>query len=88
MSKKPLPAFAGDEEAERFVASADLTDYDLSAGIPVRYEFRAKTATISMRVPQQLLDAVKAQARHAGIPYQRFIRQTLEHALAKGRREG
>lgn len=29
---KPLPYFATDEEAERFVSESDLTDFDLSGG--------------------------------------------------------
>jgi predicted DNA binding CopG/RHH family protein len=82
MKKKSLPLFKTDKEAENFVETADLTNYDLSGGVPVRYEFKAKAANISMRVPQELLDAVKAEAEREGIPYQRYIRQTLENALA------
>ena len=37
--KLPLPTFHTDEEAEEFVAHADLTDYDLSAFKPMRFEF-------------------------------------------------
>jgi predicted DNA binding CopG/RHH family protein len=40
-----------------------------------------------LRVPKELLDAVKAAAASAGIPYQRFIRQTLEAAVQRPRRE-
>jgi predicted DNA binding CopG/RHH family protein len=58
--KKPLPKLQTDDEAERFVAEADLTEYDLS---------------------------VKAAAASAGIPCQRFIRQTLEAAVQRPRRE-
>lgn len=84
MSNKPkLPAFASDEEAEEFVATADLTQYDLSGAVPVRYEFQRKTANISMRVPQHLLDIVKEAAAKEGVPYQRFIRQVLEEAIAQ-----
>lgn len=81
-NKKPLPGFASDEEAERFVAEADLTEYDLRGAVPVRYEFQSKDATVSMRVPQKLLDDVKTLAAKDGVPYQRFIRQVLEDALA------
>ncbi|KPF71148.1 hypothetical protein IP69_07525 [Bosea sp. AAP35] len=80
---KPFPVFATDQEAEDFVDHADLTEYDLSSFEPVRFEFKAKTATISMRVPQDLLDAVKSRAGREGIPYQSFIRRTLENALAR-----
>ena len=34
-----------------------------------------------MRLPTALLNAVKASAEKAGIPYQRYIRQVLESAL-------
>jgi predicted DNA binding CopG/RHH family protein len=35
-----------------------------------------------MRVPKQLLEEVKARAKARGIPYTRFIRETLEQAMA------
>ena len=79
--KKPLPTFKTDEEAERFVAEADLTDYDLSGMRVVRFEFQPKSERVNMRLPKSLLDAVKAAAAKAGIPYQRFIRQALEAAV-------
>jgi len=81
-SKQPLPSFRSDKEAEDFVDNADLSQFDLTGGEPVRYEFKSKDANVSMRMPRQLLDAVKAKAQREGIPYQRFIRQTLEHAVA------
>lgn len=83
---KALPSFDSDAAAEAFVESADLTQFDLSGAEPVHYEFKAKAATISMRVSQELLDAVKARAEQDGVPYQRFIRQTLEAAVARTKR--
>lgn len=79
--KRPLPDLKTDEDAERFVAEADLTEYDLSAMRLVRFEFQPKTERVNMRLPKSLLDAVKAAAAKAGIPYQRFIRQALEAAV-------
>ena len=38
--KKPIPTFKTDQEAEDFVATADLTKYDLSRGQIVRFERR------------------------------------------------
>jgi len=38
-----------------------------------------------MRLPSKLLAAVKASAKRSGIPYQRFIRETLEQAVGKKR---
>ncbi len=79
--KKPLPSLETDEEAERFVAEAVLTDYDLSGLRIVEFEFEPKSERVNLRVPKRLLDAVKAAAANAGIPYQRYIRQTLEAAV-------
>jgi predicted DNA binding CopG/RHH family protein len=81
-SSKPFPSFKTDEEAERFVDEAALSTYDLSGFAPMRFEFKAKTANASMRMPQALPDALKARAEREGVPYQRFIRQTLEQALS------
>ena len=78
---KPLPLFFSDEEAEAFVGSVDLTSYDLSALKPTQFEFSSKDARVNMRLPAELLDAVKATAARKGMPYQRFIRQALEQAL-------
>jgi predicted DNA binding CopG/RHH family protein/uncharacterized DUF497 family protein len=81
--KKKIPIFESDEEAERFVETADLTEYDLSQFKPVRFEFARKDARVNMRLPEPLLAAVKARAKARGIPYQRFIREALEQAVAK-----
>ncbi len=81
-SSKPFASFKSDEEAERFVNEADLSTYDFSGFAPMRFAFKAKTANVSMRMPQALLDALKARAQREGVPYQRFIRQTLEQALS------
>jgi predicted DNA binding CopG/RHH family protein len=80
--KKKIPVFRTDEEAERFVAEADLTEYDLSQFKPVRFEFEKKAARVNMRLPEALLNAVKARAQARGIPYQRYIREALEQAIA------
>lgn len=79
--KKKIPTFKSDAEAERFVATADLTHYDLSGAKPVRFEFEKKGEQLNMRVPKSLLDAVKQRAKASGIPYTRFIRKTLEDAV-------
>lgn len=83
MSKLPLPTLRSDEEAEDFVANADLSLYDLSGGVRTHFEFAAKSANVSMRLPQSLLDAVKEAAKRDGVPYQRYIRRALEQALQK-----
>ena len=83
--KKKLPRFRSDKEAEDFVEKADLTEYDLSAMRPIRFEFQPKSERVNMRLPRQLLDAVRVSAAKAGVPYQRFIRQALENAVRRKR---
>lgn len=85
--KKPLPSFKTDEEAEEFVANADLSEHDLSGGVPVHYEFVNKDANVSMRMPRALLSEVKAKAAQEGMPYQRYIRKALEEAVAAPRKK-
>jgi predicted DNA binding CopG/RHH family protein len=78
---KKLPILKTDQEAEDFVEFADLSEYDLSGFVPFKFEFTAKDERINMRLPSSLLAAVKAKAKEAGIPYQRFIRAVLEGAV-------
>lgn len=80
---KALPVLKSDEEAERFVAEADLTEYDLSGFRATHFEFHRKTASVHLRLSEQLLKAVKERAAKAGIPYQRFIRRAIEKELGK-----
>lgn len=80
--KKKIPSFKTDAAAERFVARADLSQYDLSGLTPVRFEFEKKTAQLNMRLPKPLLDAVKDRAHQRGIPYTRFLRELIEQGLA------
>jgi predicted DNA binding CopG/RHH family protein len=85
MAKK-FPDFKTDEEAETFVATADLSEYDLSDMTPMRFELRRKDRAVSLRLPEKLYTAVKQRAQSVGIPYQRFIRMAIENALLQSPR--
>ncbi len=84
MKKRPMrrkvPRLRTDEQAEAFLAQ-DLSNLDFSQFKTVRFEFEKKDEQINMRVPKPLLAAVKARAKERGIPYTRFIRETLEQAV-------
>ena len=80
---KKLPSFKSDRAAEEFVEKADLSEYDLSGGEFVRFELKPKDKSVNLRLPGQLLDAVRKRAKRAGLPYQRFIRMALEEAVRK-----
>ena len=83
--KKKMPRFKSDREAEKFVEKADLTESDLSGMRPIHFEFQPKSERVNMRLPRLLLEAVRASASRAGVPYQRFIRQALEDAVQRKR---
>jgi len=80
---KKLPTFKSDRDAERFVDRADLSQFDLSGGEFVRFELKPKDRSVNLRLPGELLEAVRKRAKRAGLPYQRFIRMALEEALRK-----
>jgi predicted DNA binding CopG/RHH family protein len=79
--KKKFPEFETDADAEAFVDKADLREYDLSDMVPMRFELRRKDKAVSLRLPEQLLEAVRSRAQRSGMPYQRFIRLAIERAL-------
>jgi predicted DNA binding CopG/RHH family protein len=79
---KPMPSLVSDADAQRFVETADLSHYDLSGFKPMRFEFEPKAAVLNMRLPQNLLDALKGKAKVKGIPYTRYVRLLLESDVA------
>jgi predicted DNA binding CopG/RHH family protein len=85
--KKLFPKLDSDEEVERFLDTADLEEYDLTAGaLPrdewfARYERFIKDASIHLRLPGGLLEAVRARAAKEKVPTQRLIREYIERGL-------
>ena len=80
--KRKVPRLRTDAAAEAFLRQ-DLSNLDFSQFHPTRFEFEKKTAQLNMRLPASLLAAVKQRASARGIPYTRFIREAVEHALAE-----
>ncbi len=80
-TKRKVPRMTTDEEAEAFLAQ-DLSNLDFSQFKPMPFEFQPKDKSINLRIPGDLLTAVQADAKRQGIPYQRYIRQALERAVA------
>jgi len=80
LMKKKVPRLKTDKQVEAFLAR-DLSKLDFSQFKTARFEFERKDEQINMRVPKPLLAAVKARAKARGIPYTRFIRETLEQAV-------
>lgn len=78
---KTMPVFDSDEAAEAFVATADLSEYDLSGFKRMSLEALMKEVQVNVRLPQPLYRAVKDAAARQGVPYSRFVRSALEAAV-------
>jgi predicted DNA binding CopG/RHH family protein len=74
---KKVPRFESDQAAEAFL-DQDLSDLDFSQFKPMHFELEPKSASLNMRLPATLLDAVKTRAKARGIPYTRYVRMLLE----------
>ncbi len=61
----------------------EVSNLDFTAFKPLTRESEPKTARVNMRLPQPLIDAVKARAAERGIPYQRLIREAIERAVRR-----
>jgi predicted DNA binding CopG/RHH family protein len=84
MKKRKVPRFKTDEEAEAFLEQ-DLSDLDFSQFKPMHFEFEPKDESVNLRMSKALLKAVRNRAKRRGIPYQRYIRQAIERAVANKR---
>ena len=85
MSKqsKAVPKFAGEAEERMFWETHDSTEYlDWSkAQKVVLPNLKPTTKTISLRLPQHLLDSLKAAANARDVPYQSLIKVWLQEKL-------
>jgi predicted DNA binding CopG/RHH family protein len=78
---KILPKINSDKELENLLEQ-DLSDYINSKNFhPVRFELLPKTKQVNFRIPENLLEAVKKQAKKLGVGYQKYIRLVLEQSI-------
>jgi len=80
---KPIPRFANEAEERRFWETHDSTDYvDWSKAQRVRFpNLKLSTTSISLRLPQGLLDRIKIAANKRDVPYQSLIKVWLAEKL-------
>ncbi|MES9905670.1 MAG: BrnA antitoxin family protein [Sedimenticola sp.] len=80
---KAIPEFVDEEEERRFWEHNDSSDY-LDWGKAqqvVMPNLKPTTKTISLRLPQHLLDSIKAAAHSRDVPYQSLIKVWLQEKL-------
>jgi predicted DNA binding CopG/RHH family protein len=76
---KPVPKFRNEAEERTFWESHDTADYfDLSKAKRVRFpNLKLSTQSISLRLPQGLLERIKVAANKRDVPYQSLIKVWL-----------
>jgi predicted DNA binding CopG/RHH family protein len=76
---KPVPHFRSEAEERAFWESHDTADYfDLSKAQRVRLpNLKLSTTSISLRLPQDMLDRIKIAANKRDVPYQSLIKMWL-----------
>ncbi len=76
-----MPKFKTDKELEEFLEK-DLSEYITPENFkPVTFEFEPKEKVVNLRMSTALFDRIKNAAEKKKIPYQRYIRQTLETSV-------
>lgn len=80
---KTIPAFTSEAEETAFWESHDSSEYvDWSrAQRVVLPNLKPTTKTISLRLPQHLLDSIKVAANARDVPYQSLIKVWLQEKL-------
>jgi predicted DNA binding CopG/RHH family protein len=87
---KPIPNFKNTQEESDFWQNHDSTNYiDWSKAKTASFpNLKLSTETISLRLPETLLNEIKILANKQDVPYQSFIKmlltQKVKH-LYKGR---
>ena len=82
-SKQPIPAFTTEAKERAYWETHDSTVHvDWSKAQKVKLpHLRPSTKTISLRLPQHLLDSIKIAANARDVPYQSLIKVWLQEKL-------
>lgn len=82
-SLKAIPKFKDEQEERRFWEkhdSSEFVDWN-KAKLAVLPNLKPTTKTISLRLPQHLLDSIKSAAHSRDVPYQSLIKVWLQEKL-------
>ena len=87
IKRKKIPSFKTEQEEREFWESHDSSEYlDLSkAHRVVLPNLKLSTKTISLRLPEGLLDNIKVEANKRDMPYQSLIKVWLAKEVQKSR---
>jgi predicted DNA binding CopG/RHH family protein len=82
-SLKKTPVFKNEAQEREFWENSDSTEnLDWSKAKTVTFpNLKPTTKTISLRLPQHLLDAIKVAANSRDVPYQSLIKVWLQEKV-------
>ncbi|MFQ5743429.1 MAG: BrnA antitoxin family protein [Acidobacteriota bacterium] len=85
---KKIPKFRNEDEEREFWATHDSTDYiDWSKAKRVRLpRLKLSTRTISLRLPESMLEELKVLANERDVPYQSLLKVFLAERIDQERR--
>ncbi|HXH76597.1 MAG TPA: BrnA antitoxin family protein [Bacteriovoracaceae bacterium] len=80
---KKVPKFKSEDQEREFWDKNDVTDYfDLKSGKRMNFpNLKPSTQTISIRLPEDLLEEIKVLANKRDVPYQSLIKILLRESL-------
>ncbi len=81
--RKKIPKFSSEDEEREFWATADSTDYiDWKKGRRMLFpKLRPSLKTISLRLPEMMLEELKLLANKRDVPYQSLLKMFLSERL-------
>lgn len=82
---KKIPKFKTEDEERKFWSNAGSTDYvDWTKAKRVSFpKLKPSTKTISIRLPEHLIEGLKALANKRDVPYQSLIKIILNERIVK-----
>lgn len=84
-AKSKIPRFASEDEEREFWAVADSTDYlDWKKGKRLLLpQLRPSLKTISLRLPEIMLEELKLLANKRDVPYQSLLKMFLSERIGQ-----
>lgn len=81
--KKQIPKFKNEDDEREFWSKTDSTDYvDWSKGKRVVFpKLKPSVKTISLRLPESLLEELKMLANKKDVPYQSLLKVYLAEKI-------
>jgi predicted DNA binding CopG/RHH family protein len=85
MKIKPIPTFTSEEEEREFWSDRDAADFiDFSEAQPALMpNLRPTLKTVSIRLPESLLESIRVLAHKRDVPYQSLMKMLLAEGIER-----